>query len=63
VFNLVNFVSLGVLYIVVVVSPGFHFLFFVLVNRLAEKSVSKMTYFVSSRTLTLTQSISCDKCF
>ena len=30
-------------------SPGFGFVFSVLVTRLARKSISEMTYFVSSR--------------
>jgi len=48
VVNLVTHISLGLLYIAVVVSPGFDFVFSVLVKRLAGKSISKMTYFVSS---------------
>jgi len=41
-------VSLGLLYIYVVVFPGFDFVFSVLVNRLTGKSISKMIYYVSS---------------
>jgi len=42
-------VSLGLLYIFVVISPGFlSFVFSVLAKRLAGKSISEMTYFVSS---------------
>jgi len=36
------------LYIFGVVSPGFDFVFSVLIKRLAGNSISKMTYFVSS---------------
>jgi len=36
------------MYISVVISPGFDFVFSVLVKRLAGKSISEMTYFVSS---------------
>jgi len=43
--KLVIFASRGLLYIFVVVSPGFDFVFSVLVKRLAGKSIS---YFVSS---------------
>jgi len=32
----------------VVLSPGFDFVFSVLVDRLARKSISEMTYIVSS---------------
>jgi len=46
--NLVLHVSLGLLYISVVVSPGFNYVFSVLVKRLARKSISEMTNFVSS---------------
>ena len=48
VINLVIFINLGLLYIFVVLSPGFDFVLSVLVNRLAGKSISKVTYFVSS---------------
>ena len=48
VVNLVIRISLGLLYISVTVSPGFDFVFSVLVKRLARKSISEMTYFVSS---------------
>jgi len=41
--------NLGLLYIFVVLSPGFDFVFSVLVKRLAGKSISKMTSVVSSR--------------
>jgi len=40
VVNLVICVSLGLLYIFEVVSPGFDFVFSVLVKRLAMKSIS-----------------------
>ena len=43
--------SLGLLF--VIVSPGFEFVFSVLAKRLAGKSVSKMTCFVSSAMLNL----------
>jgi len=47
-------VLLGVLYIFVVIFPVFFvFAFSVLAKRLAGKSVSKMTYFMSSRMLDL----------
>ena len=46
--NLVIRISLGLLYISVVVSPGFGVVFSVPVKRLAAKSISEMTYFVSS---------------
>jgi len=49
VVNLVICVSEGLLYIFEVVSPSLDFVFFsVLVQRLAGKSISEMTYFVSS---------------
>jgi len=48
VVNVVIRISLGLLYIPVVVSPGFDFVFSVLIKRLAGKRISKMTYFVSS---------------
>jgi len=47
VINLVICVSLGLLY-TFAVSPGFDFVFSVLVKRVAGKSISEMTYFVSS---------------
>ena len=41
-------VSLGLLYIFVVISPGFFiFVLSVLANILAGKSISELTYFVS----------------
>jgi len=48
VVNLVTCISLGLLYIFEVVSPGFDFVFSVLVKRLAGESISEMTCFVSS---------------
>lgn len=46
---MIIYVNLGLLYIFVVVSPGFYFVFFGLVGkRLSGKSISEMTYFVSS---------------
>jgi len=48
VVNLVNCIRLGLLYIFVVLCPGFDFVFSVLVKRLARKSMSKITYVVSS---------------
>ena len=44
--NLVICVSLSLLHIFVVLSPGFDFVFSMLVKRLAGKSISKMTYIV-----------------
>ena len=46
--SLVICISLGLLYVFVVVSLGFDFVFSVLVKRLAGKRISKMTHFVSS---------------
>jgi len=50
VLDLAISVSLGLLYFVVV-SSGFDSVFAVLTKRLARKSVSRMTYFLSSGTL------------
>jgi len=48
VVKLVICISLGLLYIFVVVSPGLDFVFSVLVKALAGKSISEITCFVSS---------------
>jgi len=51
VVNLVICISLGLLYIYMVVSHGFDFVFSVLVKRLAAKSIAEMTYFVTTTTV------------
>jgi len=43
--------SLHLLYNIVVVSPGFDFVFLVLAKRLAGKSMPKMTHFMADGTL------------
>jgi len=53
VVNLVICISLGLLYIYMVVSHGFDFVFSVLVKRLAAKSIAEMTYFVTTTTTTI----------